>query len=41
MIEEYLEDLREAVDNLIDYIAESLHLYEMMDWIEKKLRRWF
>ena len=32
--------LRKALDNLIDEIAKSLHLYQILDWLEEKLERW-
>ena len=34
-------ELRKVWDNLIDEIAKSLHLYQILDWLEEKLERWF
>ena len=31
----------EAWNNLLDIIAKELHLYQLNDWLESKLKRWF
>ena len=37
--EEAKRELREAVDELIDAIAESLHLYDVIDWLNERLKK--
>lgn len=38
-LQESVQKLSKAFDNLVDVIAKELKLYQLLDWIEKKLNK--
>lgn len=37
--EDVKRELREAVKELIDAINQSLHLYDLIDWLNERLKK--
>lgn len=35
------EQLKQAWNEFIDALAKEWHLYDLLDWLSDKLRRWF
>lgn len=35
------EQLKQAWNEFVDELAKELHIYDFLDWLCDKLRRWF